>query len=185
MVAWAGHATPTMNITVTCSTCEKEFEVPKRVYTDYLKRRYRFFCSPECRTNFGKIKCTCAHCGKEIYKTRSEIANSKYGNVFCNRSCAASYNNSTYRKGENNPNWIDGSYKSEYYSRLAFRSYLHRCAICGLEEPCCLQIHHIDKDRQNAELSNLVILCANCHLKVHNNKITLEELEQAQKASLP
>ena len=47
-----------------------------------------------------KIKCTCAHCGKELWKTPSEIKRSKTGNVFCNRSCAASFNNSKFRTGK-------------------------------------------------------------------------------------
>lgn len=185
MVAWAGQATPTMKIKVNCITCNKEFEVDKRVYTDYIKRGYRFFCSKECRSLANKVKCVCENCGKEIYKYKSEIANSKYGHVFCSKSCAASYNNSNYRRGENNPNWIDGTYKTEHYAKLAFRNYIHRCAICGLEEPCCLEVHHIDKNRQNMDLDNLVILCANCHLKVHYNKISLEELKEAQKNCLP
>lgn len=132
-----------------------------------------------------KLEFECANCGRKVYKWESELRNSKHGHVFCSRSCAASFNNSNYRVGENNPNWVDGSYKSTHYAKFAFRNYPHKCAICGMDEFCCLEVHHIDKDRQNSDLNNLIILCANCHLKVHNGKITTEELKQAQRARLP
>lgn len=61
------------------------------------------------------------------------------------------------------------------YARLAFRAYKHKCAVCDLEEICCLQVHHIDKDRSNDSLDNLIILCANCHLKVHSGKVILTD----------
>jgi 5-methylcytosine-specific restriction endonuclease McrA len=42
-----------------------------------------------------------------------------------------------------------------------------RCAICGLQRwrdgPAPLQLDHIDGDRRNNQLTNLRILCANCH----------------------
>lgn len=42
-----------------------------------------------------------------------------------------------------------------------------RCAMCGLVEwcrqPAPLQLDHIDGDRRNNELTNLRILCPNCH----------------------
>ena len=43
---------------------------------------------------------------------------------------------------------------------------------CGLSEwhgkPIKLQIHHIDGDHFNNELSNLIILCPNCHSQTEN-----------------
>lgn len=42
-----------------------------------------------------------------------------------------------------------------------------KCENCGLEEwlgqPINLEIHHIDGDRLNNDLSNLILLCPNCH----------------------
>lgn len=43
----------------------------------------------------------------------------------------------------------------------------YECEICGIEEwngkPISLQLHHKDGKRNNNELSNLQILCPNCH----------------------
>lgn len=43
----------------------------------------------------------------------------------------------------------------------------HKCEICNLTEwlnqPIPLEIHHVDGNRTNNELSNLQLLCCNCH----------------------
>ena len=50
----------------------------------------------------------------------------------------------------------------------------HKCESCGLEEwkgrSIPLEVHHIDGDELNSELSNLQILCPNCHALTDNYK---------------
>lgn len=48
----------------------------------------------------NKLEFKCAQCGAIVYKTKSQAKRSKNGNVFCNSSCAAKYNNSHYRTGK-------------------------------------------------------------------------------------
>lgn len=122
-----------------------------------------------------KITTNCAYCGKSVEKLPQEIKSSKHGNVFCNRSCACSFNNSKFRRGENNPNWKDGAYKSSNYAKDAFRTYKHKCTICGLTEFACLQVHHIDNNRDNSDIDNLIILCANHHCMVHYGSLVISE----------
>ena len=47
-----------------------------------------------------------------------------------------------------------------------------KCEMCGLSEwmgkPIPLELHHIDGNHYNNALSNLQILCANCHMQAHN-----------------
>lgn len=163
---------PTYKIAI-CKRCGKEIEVDTRKYNNYIKRGYNFYCE-DCRPIRTHIEHICAKCGK--YFTRGAAAKkSKYGLYFCSKSCANSYSNSHYRCKENNPNWIDGSCKGSSYIKIAFRKYKHKCAICGLEEECCLQVHHIDKDRSNADVNNLIILCANCHSRVHRGGYEITE----------
>lgn len=80
----------------------------------------------------------CAHCGEDVYKTPSSMKKVKNNNVFCSKSCAASYNNSHFKLGENNPNYLGGQYRGSNYANKAFRYYPHKCSICELEEECCL-----------------------------------------------
>ena len=63
---------------------------------------------------------------------------------------------------------------SSSYRKLAFRNYSHKCAICGWDEDeDILQVHHIDENRLNANLNNLIILCPTCHQKLTIGKYKL------------
>ena len=53
------------------------------------------------------------------------------------------------------------------YRKLAFTHYSSLCAHCGFGIPDVLEVAHIDGNRANNAISNLVILCPNCH-KMHD-----------------
>ena len=53
------------------------------------------------------------------------------------------------------------------YRKLAFGHYPALCAHCGFGVRDVLEVAHIDGVRSNNALSNLVILCPNCH-KMHD-----------------
>ena len=67
------------------------------------------------------------------------------------------------------------------------------CLICGEKEICCLQFHHLDSNDKVNNISTLVgtdygwrrildeikkcvIVCANCHFKLHKGLVTLPAL---------
>ena len=167
---------------VKCDNCGKEFERETRRANEAIKRGYKQYCSDECKANSKKIKCNCANCGKELLKNPSEIKKSKSGNVFCSKSCAASYNNSHYRTGENNPNWKGGKFSGKKHLKVAYRTYISECANCGITEECVLEVHHIDENRENNDADNLIILCANCHCRVHRgNLIITDEIKNKRR----
>lgn len=57
--------------------------------------------------------------------------------------------------------------KNSDYRTIAFARLPNKCADCDIDEQVVLEVHHLDKDRKNNQLNNLVILCANCHLRRH------------------
>ena len=148
---------------ITCDVCGKEFNrKPSKIST-------KNYCSNECNSKgmlTGQM-CTCATCGKQVYKRKSDIEKSKTGNVYCSRSCATSNNNTILRTGENHPNWQD---KHVGYRLKAFELLPNECEVCGYNKiPGILQVHHKDRDRTNGHISNLQILCPTCHCEEHFN----------------
>lgn len=148
---------------VNCDYCGKEFDKDKK----YIKKDRKNYCCKECQ-NKGQIKtiiCNCAYCGKEVLRLPSEIKRSKTGNVFCDKSCAASFNNKITKTKE----------VLVEYQKTAFRNYLPVCTNCRFDIREALEVHHIDENRSNNELNNLIILCANCHCQVHYGKLIIDE----------
>ncbi|RIK18274.1 MAG: hypothetical protein DCC52_16015 [Chloroflexi bacterium] len=60
------------------------------------------------------------------------------------------------------------------YRKIAFEHYAELCAHCGFGIPAVLEVAHIDGNRQNNDITNLVILCPNCH-KMHDLDIISTE----------
>lgn len=53
------------------------------------------------------------------------------------------------------------------YRKLAFQKYASVCAHCGFGIRDVLEVAHLDGNRANNTIANLVILCPNCH-KMHD-----------------
>lgn len=62
---------------------------------------------------------------------------------------------------ENNHQW--SNYKAEYsYRHLADLDY---CKLCESKDNLCR--HHIDKDRSNNTIENILVVCRKCHAIIH------------------
>ena len=79
-------------------------------------------------------------------------------------------------KGENHPNWNGGSstfpYPFEFNKTLKESIKTrdkYKCGICD-KETQKLAIHHIDYNKDNINLCNLISLCYNCHPKTNFNR---------------
>jgi predicted restriction endonuclease len=64
------------------------------------------------------------------------------------------------------------------YRKLAFEAYDQLCAHCGFGIPAVLEVAHIDGQRSNNEIGNLVILCPNCHKMLDLDLISNETIIQ-------
>lgn len=147
-----------------CSYCKSELWRYK-----YAKQHKNCFCSKQCEIEFRKsgsfVKC--AECGKDTYKARKHINKIRGDKFFCSRSCSASFHNKL-RTGPKSGAWKDGSAS---YRQRALATYGKccqnpNCEICGagIKIPeSMLDVHHVDGNRKNNDIENLVVLCVWCH----------------------
>lgn len=147
-----------------CDYCGVEFWK----YTKFLKNGTKDYCSKDCfhKSTRKRVLLDCSWCSKKYEVTPSKLKNSKHGYHFCSRECK----DKAQRVGgitEIQPShYGDGR---QNYRNVAIRELgLNECNRCGYKkEPKILQVHHKDRDRTNNDLSNLEILCPNCHVLEH------------------
>lgn len=86
----------------------------------------------------------------------------------------------TNLKAENHWNWQDGKsfepyplgWTKTFKEQIRYRDG-YKCQICGKPEvECCrkLDVHHIDYNKENLGLDNLISLCCSCHMKTNGNR---------------
>jgi hypothetical protein len=154
-----------MKVVVTCYTCGREFEKESKEVKKSTRLGNNIYCSRECHTTnqkTGKIL-QCANCGKDTYKTISQVIRSRSSNLFCSQSCANSYNLRGKRLGSTHPNYNGGN---SSYRISALRSS-SMCSICGYDIVDTLEVHHKDGNRKNNNLDNLDVLCPTHHKEHH------------------
>ncbi len=141
-------------ITVECKRCSKKI-------TSRLDQ-VRKYCSRECSSlaQRNRIETPCGYCGKAIQRQVSK--KSKSGLFFCSREHKDwAQRIDTGMKEMQPPHYGDG--KSSYRGRALFH-YRPVCEGCKYSEyETMLDVHHIDGDRNNGTIGNLMVLCVFCH----------------------
>jgi hypothetical protein len=149
---------------VKCNQCSTEFYAKP----SWLKNGWGKYCSQNCshaqQKNGKTFKCYI--CDKNIYRSIKSQKSSKSGKFFCSKSCQSRWKNSEINIGQNHPNWKYG--EATYRSRLLRSNKELVCNKCQTKDKRVLAVHHIDKNRKNNKLSNLMWLCHNCHYLVHH-----------------
>ena len=133
---------------------------------------------------------TCNYCSRELdidsfaWKSKSKgIRQAK-----C-KQCYSVYNRAYYASGES-VKQKKRSIANAKLLRERFQKWKsqQQCQVCGEDSPECLDLHHIDpsqKDdvisrviantgswkRVEEELSKCVVVCSNCHRKIHSSRI--------------
>lgn len=136
----------------------------------------------------------CGVCAKPIYKRPSQIELNK-GRVFCGQNCygiscrkeipcivcgkliLAGVHKKTCSRSCSNINRTGVKYhlgsprdKVKSQQALKLRVLTERgknCERCGYSKYEILQVHHKDRDTSHNELSNLELICPNCHCEEH------------------
>lgn len=104
--------------------------------------------------------------------------------AFKNKADQAKYHKEVWypknkeRRAELNKAWRERN-------KLKFQEWKaeQQCSLCLEKEPCCLEFHHLDPSKKEytiasvsrfttfdnllKEINKCVVLCANCHRKVH------------------
>lgn len=160
---------------IKCQQCGKVF-VAK--VSDRVK-----FCSHKCYADSMTIiiECKCLHCGISFSRPRGEINAGRY--KYCSRKCSHAH-----QRGENSIHWRGGSenrfYRGENWYRqrkLVRQRDGDTCQYCQKKRKAGehnFPVHHIkpyrefNGDWQTAnDLSNLILLCHQCHRKCENGLI--------------
>ncbi len=160
---------------VACKLCKNLFnKKPSQIL--FYKNHY---CSARCSYK-GRRKgrmVTCNICGIETYKIQKALKGSKSGKFFCSKSCQAKWRNQEFI-GQKHANWKNG--RSAYRSVLDRHKIVKVCVLCMTNDKRILAVHHIDKNRLNNELTNLVWLCHNCHFLVHHDNVERQRFTDIQ-----
>lgn len=146
-----------------CGVCGKDFKTKQF----YIHKGQGKFCSTACKgvaTRNGR-EYSCHSCGILIYRAQGRLKKSSSGKMFCSRSCQTKWRNQEFI-GPKHANWIHG--RSAYQSVLRRNRVPEQCSLCKTLDKRVLAVHHIDRNRLNNELQNLVWLCHNCHFLVHH-----------------
>ena len=144
----------TTEIKINCFICKKQFT---HVSSRCNKAKY---CSRPCyniaQRNKGKKEFSCQHCGKKF------MGHACHNRKFCSKQCVGK----SYRE----------TFKPKYTTvrkALIKRGLINNCNRCNYDqEPLILGVHHKDRNRNNNEISNLEILCPNCHSLEHLKHIS-------------
>ena len=136
----------------------------------------------------------CLICNKSVYKRPAEIKRNR-GRVFCGQSCygissrkekpctvcgtliLSSANKKTCSRGCANRHRAGIQYKInsprdkvKNHRSLKTRLLQQRggtCERCVYKVSRILEVHHVNRDRQDNDLKNLKLLCPNCHSEEH------------------
>lgn len=146
-----------------CPICSTEFQ-PKQSKIIY--------CSIQCKNESQRIEkeFTCAYCGKVFYRKPSDARKNKTGNFFCDNDCRIKW-----WRGERH-NW----WKSGFHFRLGYKVVLQKHHKYKFEHRLIMEehigrklsrdevIHHINGNRLDNRIENLVIMTNEEHGRLHN-----------------
>jgi predicted HNH restriction endonuclease len=134
----------------------------------YHKEEYKEQLRNVADKRYGPIKAhlfVCENCEEEFIKECREFTKTFKQVRFCSRSCA----NSTGGKAK-----VD-KYGVSQYRTVAFKHYKKECLICKFDK--VVEVHHLDSDNTNNDISNLVPLCPNHHMMIHRSKYKEEVIQ--------
>lgn len=175
---------------VKCANCGKNKKIKLSQYKQ--NKNKRFFCDFKCLGEWRSKNLNgekshhwvsvknktvkCDFCGKDIIKMPANIK--KYSYHFCNNKCKNKWLKENAISGEEHYNWKNGKSFEPYPSkftkslkRKVKKRDNHTCQICKAKEKSTVfHVHHIDYNKDNCSMDNLITLCNSCHSKTNFNR---------------
>jgi len=110
----------------------------------------------------------CPQCSKTFTYKKSEEKKT------CSHACANIY--FAYKQGAKNKKDGSTSYADALKKYFIANNFNIKCCVC--DETKILDVHHVDEDRLNNEINNLVFLCPNHHSAYHrfNDSHTIDAI---------
>ena len=145
------------NPNVVCVTCSKPtYRRPSAIE----KNKGRLFCSIACYGIACRKEKPCTVCGKLMLSSLNKKT--------CSRTCS--------NKNRAGVNYKSGApsrdnVKSQRFLKIRLLNERGKnCERCEYSQYEILQVHHKNRDRSNNNLSNLELICPNCHYEEHYRK---------------
>ena len=139
--------------TKNCEICGKQF--------NHISSRASVakYCSTKCynkaQSKKGRTTYECRHCGKAFKAPKS------HNRIYCSKECVNKGHKSIWKATYTTVRKV-----------LKRKGLIEKCQRCGYSKmPNLLGVHHKDRNRLNNDLSNLEILCPNCHSEEHAKHI--------------
>lgn len=157
---------------INCLNCNKEVYVENKE----IKRGFGKFCGRNCSAQFNAKNITppapnvkCGYCFKDFYITASRAGRSKHKIYFC----CQQHHDLAQRLGGLVEVLPEHYGTGENYRRTAFAIKPKVCERCGFDKEAAIIVHHKDRNRDNNDINNLEVLCANCHAIEHWGDVSL------------
>lgn len=135
------------------------------------------------------MKKTCSKCGKSQPVDNFAKNNSKPDGLqgHC-RKCKKVSDALHYQQNKDKQNERNKKNRQRYREEVSVYKKERGCLLCDESEPCCLDFHHTDGDKEFSvssmigqlgrdklfvEIQKCVVVCSNCHRKIHAGLIDL------------
>ncbi len=159
------HYATTLPHNATCDYCGKSFHRSPSGLNRYGQKHV--YCSQECNHSAQRAgmsirqpatwtdgeQVSCDTCGKRIHKSPSQLK--AHEHHFCSRKCMGQFYTTS------------GVGAITAKRALSIQEIGAFCQICGITDLDLLVIHHKDGNRKNNARANLMVVCANCHWRIH------------------
>ena len=165
---WINPNPPKQKIRIICKTCGKII----LVHPCFKDRK---FCSYKCRRHTDETmkKISIKKQGNKQRFGATLSNNTKY-KISCSLKGRAPKSGS-FKPKEKHIFWKGGIFKQPYpfefdkNLKLYIRGIYHfECQLCKSEND--LMVHHVDYNKHNIKLNNLIPLCRSCHSKTNYNR---------------